>query len=134
MTVRRQLFAVATIAAAALLSAGAAFAAPGEAWAGVGIGEGEVLRAHAPIQSTLSRAEVVAQVGEARRQSALPAAGELASLPVVASAQPTRARAEVKRETVQALRSGDTLGAGEGLQAARPAAPAASRQQVAGLR
>lgn len=133
MTVRHPLITVAAIAAAALLSAGSAFAQQ-TAWNGVGVGEGEVLRGPTPIVSTTTRAQVLAQLAEARAQNALLAAGEVATAPVLASAQPTRARAEVKRETAQANRNGELLGAGESLQATRPAAPAASTQRVAGLR
>jgi|GEM_PF-2335363 len=132
MTVRRQLFVLAAVATTAVLGAGSAFAA--EAWAGVGIGEGEVIQRPAQVASTTTRAQVIAQFNEARRQDTLLASGEVSRAPVLASAQPSRSRAEVKLETAQANRRGELMGAGESLQAARPAAAAASAQRIAGLR
>lgn len=122
MTVRSTLLTLAT-AAIAVLSAAAAQAAPTQWYPA---GEGEVIQHSQPVRSTLSRAQVVAQVEAAQRQQTLAAPGQLSTVPVVAAATPMLARAEVKRETLAAARAGQLLGAGEALAVNRTAAPRAA--------
>lgn len=119
MTVRSTLLTFAT-AAVAVLSAAAAQAAPTQWYPA---GEGEVIQHSQPVRSTLSRAQVVAQVEAAQRQHTLAAAGELSTVPAVAQATPVLARAEVKRDTVAAVRAGQLASPGEGLAEAHAVAP-----------
>lgn len=122
MTVRSTLLTVAT-AAAALLGAATCQAAPAGEW--YPAGEGEVIQRTQPVRSTLTRAQVTAQVEAAQRAHTLAAAGELSTVPAAAPAPTALARAEVKRETVAAARAGQLASAGEGLAEAHAVAPRA---------
>ncbi|MDT7833865.1 hypothetical protein [Aquabacterium sp. OR-4] len=123
MTVRSTLLTAAT-AAVALLGAATCQAATTTDW--YPAGEGEVIQHSQPLRSTLSRAQVVAQVEAAQRQHTLAAPGELVNLPAATTGTPTLARADVKRDTVAAVRAGQLLSAGEALAVNRPAAPRAA--------
>lgn len=129
MTVRSTLLTVAT-AAAALLGAATCQAAPAASW--YPAGEGEVIQRAQPVRSTLTRAQVTAQVEAAQRNHTLAAAGELSTVPAVASTAPTLARAEVKRETVAAARAGQLASAGEGLAESHAVAPRTAKTTAAG--
>lgn len=128
MTVRSTLLTVAT-AAAALLGAAACQAAPAADY--YPAGEGEVIQRAQPVRSTLTRAQVTAQVEAAQRSHTLAAAGELSTVPTVAATTPALARADVKRETVAAARAGQLLSAGEALAVARTTPRAAAAKTTA---
>lgn len=128
MTVRSTLLTVAT-AAAALLGAATCQAGTTDWYPA---GEGEAIQRTQPVHSTLTRAQVTAQVAAAQRAHTLAAAGELSTEPTVVRATPALARAEVKRETVAAARAGQLASAGEGLAEIHAVAPRAAKAAAAG--
>lgn len=105
------------IAATVLAVAGSA------AFAGSNAGEAYELNSDAPAAaSSLSRADVQAQVVKARAAGQLLDAGEAWS-PVVTPIS-TVARAQVKAEVLAARAKGELVAAGELLQAEHPTTPA----------